>query len=110
MTAAFKVGAQVGLASQNRTLSLIVLQNKIANLSLAIPVRTKLKMRRDLYCKNPSVSLMMLMVLSMSSFYSIDASVSSGRTGTVLFGAATPDSHANLIPQHSSTNQVAQSI
>jgi hypothetical protein len=85
MPTALQVAPQVGLASQNRSLSLVILQNKIANRLRAIPVRTKLKIRLDLYCKKPSVSLMMLMEVSMSPFYSIYALVSSGRTGTVPF-------------------------
>ena len=98
MTAALQVAPQVGLDSQNRALSLIVLQNKVANLVCAIPVRTKLKMRLDLYCKKPSVSLMMLMVVSMSSFYSIDAFASSGRTGTVLSRTAASSGTAHRCP------------
>lgn len=85
MTTALQVTPQVGLASQNRSQSLIVPQNKITNLVRTIPIRSKLKMRFDSYCKKPSVSLMVLMVVSMSSFYSIDAFVSSKRTGTVPF-------------------------
>ncbi len=66
-------------------------------------------MRLDLYGKKPSVSLMMLMRLVMDTFYSIDASVSSGRTGMALFRSVMPRSHADCITQHSSGNQVAQS-
>jgi len=108
MTAVLQAPPQVGLASQNQSQSLIVLQNKIANLALAIPVRTKLKMRLDLYCKKPSVSLMMLIWLSMSSFYSIDSFASSGRTGTVLFSAAMPGSHAKSLRISQGSNQMAQ--
>jgi hypothetical protein len=90
MTAVFQVTPQLGLAPENRSQSDIVLQNQIASLASAIPVRAKLEMRLDLYRKKPSVSLMMLMCLSMSPFYSIDAFASSGTTGTVLFRTAIP--------------------
>jgi hypothetical protein len=36
-----------------------------------MPVRTVFVMSCDSYCKKPSVSLMMLIVVSMSPFYSI---------------------------------------
>jgi len=87
VTAVLEVAPQVGLASQDRSQSLVVRQNQIANLSLAIPVRPKLKMRLDLYGKKPSVSLTMLMVLSMSSSCSIEALMSNGRTRSVLLRA-----------------------
>ena len=90
MTTTLLVAPKVGLDSQNRSLSRVILQNKIANLPRTIPVRTKLKIRLDLYCKKPSDSLMMLIVVSMSSFYSIAAFVSSGRTGTVPFSPQSP--------------------
>ncbi len=108
MPATLQVAPQVGLASQNRSLSLIVFQNKIANLALAIPVRSKLKISFDLYCKKPSVSLMMLMVVSMSSFYSIGALVSSGRTGAVLFRLAMTLPRTKCICISQGAHQVAQ--
>lgn len=90
MTTTLQVAPQVGLASQNRSLSLVIRQNKIADRPLAIPVRAEIKKPLDLYCKKPSVSLMMLMVVSMSPFYSIDAFVSSDRTGAAPFSPQYP--------------------
>ncbi|MBT7701779.1 MAG: hypothetical protein HN700_15940 [Verrucomicrobia bacterium] len=108
MTAVLQVAPQVGLASQYRSQRRIVLQNKIANLAIAIPSRTKLKMLLDLYGKKPSVSLIMLMCLDIATFYSIDIRVSSRSMGTLLLCTAMPDSSCNCAPHYSSGIQVAQ--
>jgi hypothetical protein len=85
MTTTLQVVPQVRIGSQDRAQGLVIHQDKTANLSRTIPVRTKLKKTLDLYCKKTRSSLMILMVVSMSPFYSIDAYVSSGRTGTAPF-------------------------
>ena len=50
----------------------------------AVPIRLKLEMRLNFGCYKPRLSPTMLMQVGMSSSYSMDTSVSSGRTGTVF--------------------------
>ena len=59
-------------------------QHQIAHLVAdAVPIRLKLEMRLNFGCYKPRLSPTMLMVVGMSSSYSMDTSVSSGRTRTV---------------------------
>jgi hypothetical protein len=80
--AVFQAASTVRMAAQGRAYCRIILQNKVAYLALAIPVRPELKMSLDLYCKKPRLPPTILMGVCMSSFYSINAFASSGRTGT----------------------------
>jgi hypothetical protein len=55
--------SQVRVGSEQRSQQPVILQNRLAHVCCAIPVPPKLEMRRDLYCKNPKLSLRMLTLL-----------------------------------------------
>ena len=90
MPAPLQAPAQLRLCAQTAAHNRVVPQNKVANLSPAVPLRPELKMRLDLYCKKDRSRPTMPMALGMSSSYSIDTSVSSGRTGAVLLSIGVP--------------------
>jgi hypothetical protein len=80
--ASFQATNQWRISPNHRAQNSIICKNVLARFALAIPVRPKLKMSLDLYCKKPRLAPTILMGISMSSFYSINAFASSGRTGT----------------------------
>jgi hypothetical protein len=77
MPAATQTAASPRALSQNRSQQPIILQHQASHRSLAVPVRAKLKSRRDLYCKKPRLWLriLKLLKLTISSSYTIDTSV-----------------------------------
>jgi len=52
--------SEMGFFLQNRTNNKIISSNNAADLSIAVPVRIKLKMRLDLYYKKAKCSLLSL--------------------------------------------------
>jgi hypothetical protein len=63
--APFQAGAQTGLGSHHRSQQKIILQHQGGRRAPVIPVRPELKMLRDLDCKKPKLSLIMLTPLLM---------------------------------------------
>ena len=90
MAAALQAAAKLRPRMQTAAHNRVVPQNKVANLTLTVPVRPELKTRLDLYCKKDRSRITMPMQLGTSPSYSIDTSVSSGRTGTALSAAPPP--------------------
>ena len=76
VTTAGQAPSPVRLLTQERSQSLVVLQDSWPDLPPAIPVPGKLKLRRDRYCKKAKLSLRMLTLQSMSSSYRIGTRVS----------------------------------
>jgi hypothetical protein len=60
MPTARQARSQKRFVPQNRSHHHIIIQNQRGHLALAIPVRSKLKMPRDLYCKKTTDSVNML--------------------------------------------------
>ena len=60
MSAVRQAARQVGMASQDRPHNDVVLADQIARRALAVPVRPKLEVPRELYGKKPRLSLMTL--------------------------------------------------
>lgn len=59
MPAPGPAGSQVRLGSENRSQQQIILEHQSGDRACAIPVRPKLEMRLDRYCKKPKLSLRM---------------------------------------------------
>jgi hypothetical protein len=78
-----QTSSQLRLASQNAPKGKIVLQDQMANFTPAVPVRSEREMLLDFYCKKPRFSLIIL-ILGMSSLYSIGAAISRGRARTTI--------------------------
>lgn len=75
MQAPAQATAHLRLRSQRRSQQPIILQDQPGYRFPTIPVRTKLEMLCDLYCKKPRLWLRMLILILMSSSYTIDTSV-----------------------------------
>ena len=85
MFALLQTKLKVGFVFQDGFYSKIVLKNEIVDLTCPIPIRFKFKIFLNLYGKKPSVSLTMLMLFGMSSFYYKSSTLSRSRAGTVFF-------------------------
>ncbi len=100
--ASLQAPSQMRLGSQDRSHELVVLQDPQPDLRPAIPVPSKLKMLRDLYCKKPKLSLRMLTLKSMSSSYRIGARVSRRWGGDFLSGRVGRPDPARLLGKKNS--------
>ena len=76
MFALLQAQLKVGFVFQDSIYSKIVLKNEIAHLTCPVPIRLKFKIFLNLYSKKPRVSLKILMLFSMSSFYEISLTLS----------------------------------
>ena len=76
---AHQAPAQFGMDPQNRPQRDLILTNKRKDAVVLVPIRAKRKEFPDGYDKNARFSVRMLIVLCMSSSYSLDANASRGR-------------------------------
>ena len=84
-----RTACQTGMIAQDRIERELILTNKRTGAVVLVPIRAKRKEFPDRYDKNARFSVRMLIVLCMSSSYSLDANASRGRAGIFYASAET---------------------
>ena len=91
MAAVHRTACQTGMIAQDGIQRELILTNKRTSAIVLMPIRAKRKEFPDGYDKNARFSVRMLILLCMSSSYSLDANASRGRAG-IFFWIRTKDS------------------
>jgi len=85
VAAGHRAACQTGVIAQDGIQRDLILTNKRTNAIVLMPIRAKRKEFPGGYDKNAKFSVRMLILLCMSSSYSLDAKASSRRAGIFLW-------------------------